>query len=241
VPPVWRKQILAPIYAALCISFVFVLLFAMILIVLACGLIALYVVPDLQPEKAALLFAPMVISAIFSALIVNTQDIPAQRRPAGTTTGRQTEVNNLPGRTEPPVEGRAEAPVERRADAPAERRAEIPAEVARAVLPIQDLGRDSTADAGTVSSRSPQRQPLARPQHPQANRPSVPDLSSYVESARIVQCPYCGDFWIDVAHSSSGYTFGCHSCGEKWDWRPSEPWPATIKINRREGTGPAGG
>jgi hypothetical protein len=204
------------------------------------GLIALSFVHIQRYEKVTLLFVSMVISAIFSVLIFNTQDIHAQRRPTGTTTGRQTEVNNLPGRTEPPVEGKAEAPVERRADAPAERSAEPPAEVAHVVLPIQNLVRDSAADAGTVSSRLPQRQPSARPQRPETNRPSVPDLSSYVESARIVQCPHCGGFWIDVAHSSSGYTFGCHSCEEKWDWQPGEPWPATIKINRREGTGPAG-
>ena len=188
------------------------------------GLIALSFVPIQRYEKVALLFVSMVISAIFSVLIVNTQDIHAQRRPGGATTGRQTEVNNLPGRTEPP----------------AERRTEPPVEVARAVLSIQDLVRDSAADAGTVSSWSLQRQPSARPQHPETNRPSVPDFSSYVESARIVQCPHCGGFWIDVAHSSSGYTFGCHSCGEKWDWQPGESWPATIKISRRQGTGPAG-
>lgn len=189
------------------------------------GLIALYFVPIKWYGKVAILFVSMVIGTILSALIVNTQGIHAQRRPARTTTGRQTEVNNLQGRTEPPVERRAEPPVE----------------VARAVLPIQqDLVRDSAADAGTVSSWSPQRQPPARPQRPETNRPSVPDLSSYVESARIVQCPHCGGFWIDVAHSSSGYTFGCHSCGKKWDWQPGEAWPATIKISRRQGTGPAG-
>ena len=201
------------------------------------GLFSLSFVPIKWHEKVVLLFVSMVIGASFSVLIVNTQSVHAQRRPAETPTVRQTEVNNLQGRTEPPVERRAET----RAEAPAERRAEPPVEVARAVLPIQDPVRDPAADAGTVSSWSPQRQPPARPQRSEINRPSVPDLSSYVESARIVQCPHCGCFQIDVAHSSSGYTFGCHSCGKKWDWQPSEPWPATIKISRRQGAGPAGG
>ncbi len=196
------------------------------------------------PATVAILFVSTVISTIFSALIVNTQGAHAQRRPAGTTTERQTEVNILPGQTEPPVErraeARAEAPVERRAEAPAKQRAESPVEVARAVLPIQNPVRDSAADAGTVSSWSPQRQPPAHPQHPETNRPSVPDLSSYVESARIVQCPRCGGFWIDVAHSPPGYTFGCDSCGKKWDWHSDQPWPATIKISRRPGAGPSG-
>lgn len=213
-----------------------ILLSATPLSALAGGLFALHFASIELHEEVVLLFVSTVISAMFSVLIVNAQGVRAQRQPAGTTTGRQTEVDNLPGRTEPPVEWRAEARVE----APVERRAEPPVEVARAVLSIQDLVRDSAADTGTASSWSPRRQPPARPQHPETSRPSVPDLSSYVEFARIVQCPRCGSFSINVAHSSSGYAFGCHSCGKQWDWQPSEPWPATIKISRRPGTGAVG-
>jgi hypothetical protein len=217
-----------------------ILLIATPLSALVGGLFALHFASIELHGKVVLLFFSTVISAIFSVLIVNAQRVRAQRKPTGTTTGRQAEVNNLPSRTEPPVERRAEAPVERKAETPAGRRAEPPVEMARAVLPIQDPVRESAADAGTVSSWSPQRQPPVRPQHPETNRPSVPDLSNYVESARIVQCPHCGGFWIDIVHSSAGYTFRCHSCGKKWDWQPSEPWPATIKISKRQGSGPAG-
>ncbi|MGB6162997.1 MAG: hypothetical protein WCF33_18925 [Pseudonocardiaceae bacterium] len=200
------------------------------------GLTTLFFATDKWYANVALFFVSVVISTMFSVLIVNARGVRAQRRPAGTATGRQAEVDNLPGQTEAPVEQRAEARVE----ALVEQRVEPPVEVARAVLSIQDLVRDSAVDAGTVSSWSPLRQPPARPQHPMTNRPSVPDLSSYVESARIVQCPHCGGFWIDIAHSSPGYTFGCHSCGKKWDWQLGKPWPATIKISRRPDTGPAG-
>lgn len=98
-----------------------------------------------------------------------------------------------------------------------------PAERGRLVLPVRpDAGWWSeTSTTGTWRD-----QPRA------VNAPPL-DLSGYVESARIVQCPSCASFWINVRHVDVGYSFSCQRCGHKWDWQAGMPWPKTIKVSKR--------
>lgn len=99
-----------------------------------------------------------------------------------------------------------------------------PVEVKRAVLPLTERGSEwwsttSPAAAGRHQPESASAAPL--------------DLSDYVESARVVQCPNCANFRINVRHVDVGYSFSCQRCGHKWDWQPNTPWPKTIKVSRR--------
>jgi len=45
---------------------------------------------------------------------------------------------------------------------------------------------------------------------------------------RIVQCPECGDFDVDVWSEPAGFAFTCRRCRGMWQWAPGTPWPATI-------------
>jgi len=59
-----------------------------------------------------------------------------------------------------------------------------------------------------------------------AGRPApAPDLSTYLDSAVIAQCPRCGAFDLDVDHGRDPWAFQCRACNNKWAWRPGVPWP----------------
>jgi hypothetical protein len=59
------------------------------------------------------------------------------------------------------------------------------------------------------------------------------DLTGYVETARVVQCPQCGSFHIDVTRLASGYSFRCRTGDHAWQWQPGRAWPATVVVSRR--------
>jgi hypothetical protein len=45
---------------------------------------------------------------------------------------------------------------------------------------------------------------------------------------RVVQCPRCGDFGVDVSSANQSFSFACRSCHHTWTWRSGRPWPATV-------------
>ena len=53
---------------------------------------------------------------------------------------------------------------------------------------------------------------------------------------RIVQCPECGGFRIDVRQQPPDFAFSCARCGHRWSWRPGTGWPRTMirPIRARE-------
>jgi hypothetical protein len=76
----------------------------------------------------------------------------------------------------------------------------------------------------------------ARPvAHSEVPRPRerARDLAGYAEAARVVQCPRCGSFQIDVTRLGGGYSFRCRTDENAWQWQPGREWPATVVVARR--------
>ncbi|WP_131745825.1 hypothetical protein [Frankia sp. Cppng1_Ct_nod] len=65
-------------------------------------------------------------------------------------------------------------------------------------------------------------------------RPAPRDLAKLREAARVVQCPRCGAFRIDVRHTGTGYAFRCRVDDHEWTWRPGAAWPVTVVASRRQ-------
>jgi hypothetical protein len=59
------------------------------------------------------------------------------------------------------------------------------------------------------------------------------DLAGYVDTARVVQCPRCGSFQIDVTRLAGGFSFRCRTDEHAWQWQPGRAWPATVVVSRR--------
>lgn len=69
------------------------------------------------------------------------------------------------------------------------------------------------------------------------------DLARLGEAPRVVQCPRCGAFRVDVrsgdprpgdaANGPVGHMFRCRVDGHEWTWQPGSAWPATVVASRR--------
>jgi hypothetical protein len=57
---------------------------------------------------------------------------------------------------------------------------------------------------------------------------AIVDLSTYAGSTRVVQCPRCGGFRLDVRQQEPGFAFTCRTCGHPWQWSPGSAWPAGV-------------
>ena len=77
------------------------------------------------------------------------------------------------------------------------------------------------------------------PPSPRAERSPAPDLSTYLASTFIAQCPRCGAFRLDIARARSGWDFRCESCEYVWTWQPGTPWPPVrVMPGRRKESRP---
>jgi len=74
-----------------------------------------------------------------------------------------------------------------------------------------------------------------------AKRAPAPDLSTYLASTFIAQCPRCGAFRLDIRRGRNGWDFRCESCEYTWTWQPGTPWPPVRVMpgGRRESRPPA--
>jgi len=63
----------------------------------------------------------------------------------------------------------------------------------------------------------------------------APDLSSYLDSAVIAQCPRCGAFDLDIDNRRDPWAFRCRACGQTWAWQPGSPWPPVRVAPRQRG------
>jgi len=66
-----------------------------------------------------------------------------------------------------------------------------------------------------------------------AKRAPAPDLSTYLASTFIAQCPRCGAFRLDIRRARNGWDFRCEACEYTWTWQPGTPWPPVRVMPRR--------
>ena len=65
-----------------------------------------------------------------------------------------------------------------------------------------------------------------------AKRAPAPDLSTYLASTFIAQCPRCGAFRLDIRRGPNGWDFRCEACECTWTWQPGAPWPPVRVMPR---------
>ena len=65
-----------------------------------------------------------------------------------------------------------------------------------------------------------------------ARRAPAPDLSTYLASTFIAQCPRCGAFRLDIRRAANGWDFRCEACECTWTWQPGTPWPPVRVMPR---------
>jgi cytoskeletal protein RodZ len=88
------------------------------------------------------------------------------------------------------------------------------------LLPLTPPGTAGPADAPWWDSAQPAPAPSAG-----AKRAPAPDLSTYLASTFIAQCPRCGAFRLDIRRARRAWDFRCEVCEHTWSWQPGTPWP----------------
>ena len=116
------------------------------------------------------------------------------------------------------------------ASVPASAPAPGPAETVVQLLPAQPGRGRARAGADQAWWNAAQGTP---PPSSDAQRGPAPDLSSYLASTLIAQCPRCGAFRLDFRRARSGWDFRCESCGHVWTWQPGSPWPLVRVAPKR--------
>ena len=87
------------------------------------------------------------------------------------------------------------------------------------------LDRSDSMKSTWVNSQETLAQGAAPAPSPGATRAPAPDLSTYLASTFIAQCPRCGAFRLDIKQARSAWDFRCEVCGHTWSWQPGTPWP----------------
>ena len=95
----------------------------------------------------------------------------------------------------------------------------------------QDRGWSETAPAlpaelPVFTPPPPVRRPATTP--PTVQEHPVPGAPPGAAVRRIVQCPRCGDFGVDLRREVERFTMTCHRCAHGWTRGPGRPWPATV-------------
>jgi hypothetical protein len=116
------------------------------------------------------------------------------------------------------------------APAPATAPAETPSAQQQTARIVLDVDTPSTGGQWWTQSNA-----TPRASNGDAPRPATQprDLVGYVDTARVVQCPRCGSFQIDVTRVAGGFSFRCRTDEHAWQWRPGRAWPATVVVSRR--------
>ena len=182
---------------------------------------------------AFLVDASLVIAVVVSVVIGVIGVVVLFRPPARSpelTSPRTTTMPRAPARRDvPPPESyppdpvapvTAQAPVLAGPDAAhGLNRGETPA-VNETVVQLLPLTPPGTADAPWWDSAQGAPAPSAG-----AKRAPAPDLSTYLASTFIAQCPRCGAFRLGIMRARSAWDFRCEVCGHTWSWQPGTPWP----------------
>ena len=88
------------------------------------------------------------------------------------------------------------------------------------LLPLTPPGTGGPPDAPWWDSAQGAPAPSAG-----AKRAPAPDLSTYLASTFIAQCPRCGAFRLDIRRAKGGWDLRCEACENTWTWQPGTPWP----------------
>jgi len=113
-------------------------------------------------------------------------------------------------------------------------------ETAVQLLPLPPPGDSNARPAGQGNqSWWDAAQGAPPPPSAGAKRAPAPDLSTYLASTFIAQCPRCGAFRLDIARARDGLDFRCEACEFIWTWQPGTPWPPVrVMPGRRRGSRP---
>jgi hypothetical protein len=188
---------------------------------------------------ASILIA-VVVSLVAGALGVLVL-LRSPARPSGLTSGNpeddETRGFSVPQHRHAPTLPRPQPA--RRAAAPA------------AVPPVAGAADGSPGGSGTVVELLPVSGQAGAPDAPWwdsaqgtpapsagAKRAPAPDLSTYLASTFIAQCPRCGAFRLDHRRARDGWDFRCEACDHVWTWQPGTPWPP-VRVMPGGGRPPA--
>jgi hypothetical protein len=186
---------------------------------------------------AALVHASLVVAVIVSVVIGVIGVLVLLRSPARspelTVSHQATVPRTQPPRAAPPPESYPPDPVAPATPAPSAagpgnpgpdglNRGGAPAvnETVVQLLPLTPPGTAGPADAPWWDSAQGKPAPSAG-----AKRAPAPDLSTYLGSTFIAQCPRCGAFRLDIRRARSAWDFRCEVCEYTWSWQPGTPWP----------------
>jgi hypothetical protein len=89
--------------------------------------------------------------------------------------------------------------------------------------------------------RTPGRPAAAGRDPASSARVTAVDRAGSTATTRVVQCPRCGDFAVDLGHEQQGFAFRCRRCGNQWQWWPGTAWPVSVvrpRLGRRQPSGP---
>lgn len=193
------------------------------LLVIAAALVGGLAAADLAHTS---LIIAVIVAVVLGGIAVAVFRSPSQlpSRPAGAR----------------PAERPGDAPAaERPARAPAPAPAPAPSSTVVELLPVP--GGNNSRQAGPswwdAAAGAPPPPPSSA-----AQRAPAPDLSSYMASTFIAQCPRCGAFRLDSRRAPNGYEFRCEACAYTWAWQPGAPWPPVRVMpgRRRPRPDPSG-
>jgi hypothetical protein len=139
-----------------------------------------------------------------------------------------------PDPTVPPASRPAPPPAPARAAAPP---APVPARAAAPAAPTPRQWYDQPAATVAVPVR-PDTWWDAAPRAAEPEQGEPPPDPAERAVTRVVQCPACGDFAVDLRQRDAGFAFECRGCGHGWQWRPGTPWPAAVVRPRRRRQSP---
>jgi hypothetical protein len=101
------------------------------------------------------------------------------------------------------------------------------------VVQLLPLGKPGAAGAPPDAPWWDSAQGAPPAPSPGAKRAPAPDLSTYLASTFIAQCPRCGAFRLDLRRARHGWDFRCEACEYTWTWQPGTPWPP-VRVMPRE-------
>jgi hypothetical protein len=188
---------------------------------------------------AALVHTSLTIAVIVSVVAGGIAVLAAFRSPGQPPAAQAPQATRTPQASRTPQAFRADPTASLPAEPDGHTRGGPPAGTETTVqllpLPPQPGSAVPPADAPWWDSA----QGAPPPPSSGAKRAPAPDLSTYLASTFIAQCPRCGAFRLDIRQARDGWDFRCESCAYTWTWQPGTPWPPVrVRPRGRRGSRP---